>query len=141
MYLAETTCKAFVESVVRQYVPLTPGWRLSRAALSSRVAFDYGSDGRLTLLDLRGDGCLVIGSDLSVLQSPDHRYGQALSAALHHHRPDVHGILYPSWHTGENCIALYEYGVGLLRHRRTAALHQHRPVYGYIQRYRIPLRP
>jgi hypothetical protein len=129
-----------VESVVRQY-PRTPGWRLSRAALSSRVVFDYGSDGRLDLLDLRGDGCLVIGSDLSVLHSPDHRYGQALSAALHHQRPDVHGILYPSWHTSENCIALYDNGVRLLRCRRTTYLHQHRPLHDYIRRYRIPTRP
>lgn len=137
--LAASVRSAFAGSVIRQHPVETPGWRLSRNMLNSRVVFEYRNHTTLRLLDLRGDRPMQAALNLEVVRSSSHRYGQALTRFVLGNMADVEDIRYPSWHTAEDCIALYEHGVRRLRLRRTTYLHQHREVFDIIDRYNLEL--
>ncbi|MBS64386.1 RES family NAD+ phosphorylase [Salinisphaera sp.] len=139
LYLAATvktaTCETLIHTKSRQRVA-----QISTALLTSRVLFVYKRTTQsLKLLDLRQDYPVIAGVTPDVIHQKEHDLAQALSAFVRNHLPELDGIIYPSWYTGEDCLALYESGVDKIDHDYTIALTQHEGLYQALDRYRVRL--
>lgn len=61
----------------------------------------------LVLADTRDLAAVELGVPAGALRTRDRALTQAVARALHATTP-AHGVLYAGWHTGEDCVALWE---------------------------------
>jgi hypothetical protein len=61
----------------------------------------------LVLADTRDLAAVELGVPAGALRARDRALTQAVARALHATTP-AHGVLYAGWHTGEDCVALWE---------------------------------
>ncbi len=61
----------------------------------------------LLLADTRGLAAVELGVPAGALRTRDRALTQDVARRLHAQTP-AHGILYSGWHTGEDCVALWE---------------------------------
>lgn len=84
------------------------------ADLTTRVLVSFRSDEPLTLVDLRGDGAIRIGTSPAVVHDANHAAGRALSAATYATVPQADGFLFLSRFTGDACVAVFDRACGRL---------------------------
>lgn len=61
----------------------------------------------LVLADTRGLAAVPLGVAAGALRTRDRELTQRVARELHQ-QTDAHGVLYSGWHTGEDCVALWE---------------------------------
>lgn len=141
LYLAGSVRTATAETIVRNRSAEQNGLTLHIDELTSRVLFRYGGSGEpMNLVDLRRDNLMRAALRPNVIHDQDHTQGQMLSDFVYHHLPDVDGILYPSWFTQEDCVALYERGLDKIAHIHTMPLINHKAVMETLDRYKVRYR-
>lgn len=75
-------------------------------ARSHRVGL-VGTSAPLQLADTRGLAAVELGVPAGALRTRDRTLTQRVARELHAQTP-AHGVLYSGWHTGEDCVALWE---------------------------------
>ena len=93
----------------------------------------------LTMLDLRGDGCTIMGAPTDTVRAQDHAAGRAFGRAIYRDHGDVDGILYASRLTGEEVYAVYDRAIGKLEATESGELLNHPELPGVLRRHRIAL--
>ena len=102
-----------------------------------RIAAEPG--GRLTLLDLRADGCTRIGAPTDVVQARNHAAGRAFGKTIHAEHADVDGLVYASRLTGEDVYAIYDRSVRKLKAGDVGQLDAHVGLPDVLERHGIAL--
>ena len=141
LYASPDFATAFLERVVRDrfmrrlrrevgFVEVTElAWTL--------IATKPGA--KLTLLDLRRDGCVLIGAPTDTVNARNHAAGRAFGEAIHTEHADVNGLLYASRLTGADVYATFDRRVGELEARETGILPKHPELPDVLARYGIHL--
>jgi hypothetical protein len=80
--------------------------RVIAPALGQRVGL-VGTAEPLLLADTRDLAAVELGVAAGALRTRDRGLTQAVARELHA-TTDAHGVLYAGWHTGEDCVALWE---------------------------------
>lgn len=142
LYASETYATAFCETLIRDEFNKKIERKIPYKELEGRDRALLMTSAPLALIDLRGDNFQRFGIPPAVIRNTDHRSGRAFSYALHQHREDVDGILYPSrLEDGGVCVAIYDRAFSklyeevshpLLRLKETAVL---------LERFRVSIDP
>ena len=139
LYAAETPACALWEAVLRDRFAGGAQRRLPRSDIDERVVAVLRSAEPLMLVDLRRDGAVRIGASPSVVRDPRHAEGQGLSQATYNVAPEVDGFVYPSWHTAENCIAIFDRAIPKLAVEDVMPLAEHSGLLPALDRYGVTL--
>lgn len=93
----------------------------------------------LLLLDLRRDGCSLVGAPTDVVNARNHAAGRAFGRVVHAEHPNVDGLLYASRLTGSDVYAVFDRGIGKLEVRESGMLWDHPDLPDVLARHRIDL--
>ncbi len=115
-YVGASFETAFLETIVRD----RRNGRPDVLVLSSRDLVDFVHvpvivQASLTLVDLRGGGCIAMGIPTDAIGATSHRIARRTSLALYRHPDGVDGICYPSRLNGADNLAIYDRAVTKLR--------------------------
>ncbi|MHB8286059.1 MAG: RES family NAD+ phosphorylase, partial [Caulobacteraceae bacterium] len=114
---------AFVETILRDRADgRGPDCLIEMAELTKRSLAIIRPTAPLQLVDLTGDGCLVMGVPSDVVGSSDQTLAQQWSAAFYAHGEQPDGVYYPSRLNEERCIALYDRGIAKVEATATPTL-------------------
>ena len=139
LYASEAVRGAFWETLGRNRFARRRQRELPRSEAETRLVVTIGSDGPLSLVDLRDDGPVRIGAPSAVAHDGNHAAGRALSAAVHGGVPEADGFVFASRFTGDLCVALFERAFGRLRAGGTAELVRHAEFLDILDEYDILL--
>ena len=139
LYAAETLACALWEAVFRDRFASGAQRRLPRSDIDERVVAVLRSAEPLMLVDLRRDGAVRIGASPSAVRDPRYAEGQGLSQATYNVAPEIDGFLYPSWHTEENCIAVFDRAIPKLTVSDVIPLAEHSGLLPALDDYRVAL--
>lgn len=110
LYVARYFSTAVIEVAIRQRfelketreLPLSELYELSYSTISSV------QDSNLSILDLRNDGCTIIGAPTDTVHSSVHREGQRLGNYIYHHHTNIDGILFSSRFDENKIYAIFD---------------------------------
>lgn len=142
LYCSPDFPTAFIETVVRDRFTQIGGHReISFVEVRGRAwaRIESVTGVALTMLDLRGDGCTIMGAPTDAVHAQDHAAGRALGRAIHRDHGDVDGIRYESRLTGEDVYAVYDRAIGKLEATESGELLNHPELPGVLRRHRIAL--
>jgi hypothetical protein len=113
VYAAPEFDTAFIEVVVRDRFVKKASREIPIAELDVRcwVRFATRTGETLSLLDLRGSGCVDIGAPTDAVKARNHASGRTLGSAIYTDHPKIDGFVYPSRLTGADCYAIFDRGV------------------------------
>ena len=141
LYASPDFATAFLETVVRDRFMRRPRREVGFVEVTERawalIATKPGA--KLTLLDLRRDGCALIGAPTDTVNARNHAAGRAFGKAIHTEHADVDGLLYASRLTGADVYATFDRGVGKLEARETGILPEHPELSDVLARHGIRL--
>ncbi len=141
LYAATDFTTAFIETIVRDRFAHRRTRKVALREITERVWVGVSSEPgtRLTLLDLRADGCTRIGAPTDVVQARNHAAGRSFGKAIHAEHADVDGLVYASRLTGEDVYAVYDRSVGKLKAGDVGLLEEHVELPGVLERHGIGL--
>ena len=141
LYAAPDFTTAFIETIVRDRFVHRRTRRVALREVTERVWVRISAEPgtRLTLLDLRADGCTRIGAPTDVVQARNHSAGRAFGKAIHAEHADVDGLVYASRLTGEDVYGIYGRSVGKLKAGDVGQLEEHVELAGVLDRHGIGL--
>lgn len=110
LYVARYFSTAVIEVAIRQRfelketreLPLSELYELSYSTISSV------QDSNLSILDLRNDGCTIIGAPTDTVHSSVHSKGQRLGNYIYHHHTNIDGILFSSRFDEKEIYAIFD---------------------------------
>ena len=141
LYASPDFATAFLETVVRDRFMRRPRREIGFVEVTERawalIATKPGA--KLTLLDLRRDGCTLIGAPTDTVNARNHAAGRAFGKAVHTEHADVDGLLYAFRLTGADVYATFDRGVGELEARETGILPEHPELSDVLARHGIHL--
>ena len=109
LYLGEAVKVCFLEALLRdQKNGIFSEFPIGEQELHNRTYAELRVDQPLTLVDLSGDGGIVMGVPSDVARAAPHDLGQAWALAFHEHPSSVDGIMYPSRLNGQTNIAVFD---------------------------------
>jgi hypothetical protein len=94
---------------------------------------------KLSLLDLRADGCVRLGAPTDALKARSHAAGRALGRAIYADHEDIDGLLFSSRLTGADVYAIFGRGVAKLEIGETGLLPEHPELTNVLSTYEIKL--
>jgi hypothetical protein len=116
LYLGETLAVCFLEAVLRDRKNgVVGGLELEERELKERRFADIEAASELRLVDLRGNGPIVMGVPSEAVKGVRQALGRAWSVAFHEHPAGADGIIYPSRLNGQVNLAVYGRAVSKLR--------------------------
>ena len=141
LYAAPDFTTAFIETIVRDRFAHRRTRKVSLREITERVWVRISSEPgtRLTLLDLRADGCTRIGAPTDVVQARNHAAGRAFGKTIHAEHADVDGLVYASRLTGGDVYAIYDRSVAKLKAGDVGQLEAHVELPGVLERHGIGL--
>lgn len=141
LYAAPDFTTAFIETIVRDRFAHRRTRNVALREITERVWVRISSapSTRLTLLDLRADGCTRIGAPTDVVQARNHAAGRAFGKTIHAEQADVDGLVYASRLTGEDVYAIYDRSVVKLKAGDVGRLEEHGDLPGVLARHGIGL--
>ena len=142
LYAAPDFTTAFIETIVRDRFVHRPTREVALREITERVWVRVSSepDARLTLLDLRADGCTRIGAPTDVVQARNHSAGRSFGKTIHVEHADIDGLIYASRLAGKDAYAIYDRGIGKLKAGDVGKLEEHAELAGVLERHGIGLR-
>ena len=141
LYASPDFATAFLETVVRDRFMRRPRREIRLVEVTERAwgLIATKPDAKLTLLDLRRDGCTLIGAPTDTVNARNHAAGRAFGKAIHTEHADVDGLLYASRLTGADVYATFDRGVGKLEARETGILPDHPELSDVLARHGVHL--
>ena len=94
---------------------------------------------RLSLLDLRRDGCVRLGAPTDAVKARNHAAGRALGRGIHAGHAEVDGLLFSSRLTGAHFYAVFDRAIGKLDATHSGMLPDHPGLARVLSRYSIKL--
>lgn len=123
LYLGSTLKVCFVEAVLRdQRDGIAGELLLEESELAQRSYATVEVTSPLSLVDLRGDGPLRMGTPSDVVHGVKQSLARKWSLAIYTHPREPDGIIYPSRLNGETNLAIYDRAVAKLKAHRTGPL-------------------
>lgn len=141
LYAAPDFSTAFIETIVRDRFAHRRTRKVALREITERAWVRISSEPstRLTLLDLRADGCTRIGAPTDVVQARNHAAGRAFGKTIHAEQADVDGLVYASRLTREDVYAIYGRSVVKLKAGDVGRLEEHVDLPGVLARHGIGL--
>ena len=116
LYLGETLKVCFLEAILRDSRNgLVGDYPLDERELRVRRYAAIDVVAPLSLVDLRGDGAILMGVPSDVAGASPQGLARAWSQAFHRHPSAPDGIAYPSRLNGQTNLAIYDRAVPKLR--------------------------
>lgn len=116
IYLGETVKVCFLEAVLRdQRDGLIGDLPMDEAELHSRHYAEIEVVAPLKLVDLCGDGAVIMGVPTDVAKASNQRLARAWSVAFHEHPEKPDGIIYPSRLNGHINLAVFDRAIVKLK--------------------------
>ena len=141
LYASSDFATALIETVVRDRFARRRRREIGLKEIDERawilIATEPGM--RLTLLDLRRDGCERIGAPTDTVGARNHAAGRAFGGAIHAEHQDVDGLLYASRLTGEDVYAIFDRGIERLETRASGMLRDHHELPDVLKKRGISL--
>ena len=94
---------------------------------------------RLSVLDLRKDGCALIGARTDTVNARNHAAGRAFGKTMHADHEDVDGMVYASRLTGADVYAVFDRAFGKLEPRVVGMLSEHPRLPSVLAKHGISL--
>jgi hypothetical protein len=118
LYLGSTLKVCFLEAILRDQrngVIISGYYVIGESELRSRRYALIEPTSRLSLVDLRGDGCVRIGIPSDVPRSANQALARRWSLAFYRHPSQPDGIIYPSRLNEDTNLAIYDRATAKLR--------------------------
>ena len=143
LYASPDFATAFIEAVVRDRFTQRRNREVALREVTERVWARISTQPGtvLTLLDLRGDGCVRLGAPTDAVHARNHAAGRAFGNAVHTGHADVEGVVYGSRLTGEDVYAMFDRGIGKLVATATGMLMDHPELPNVLEQHEIGLLP
>ena len=141
LYAARDLATAFVELIVRDRFAGRGRRELHYSEISRRAVAKIAThtNAQLTMLDLRDDGCVRLGTATDSVGARNHAAGRALGRAIHREHPDVDGLVWESRFTGAEVFGVLDRAIGKLRAELAIPLRDHGKLPGILERYKVSL--
>ena len=139
LYAADSVRCAFWETLGRNRFTRRRRRKLPRSEAEARLVASIGSEGTLSLVDLRGDGAVRVGAPSAVAHDGNHAAGRALSSAVHGSVTEADGFLFASRFTGDRCVAVFDRAFDRLRADSPTELILHAEFLDALDEYDIVL--
>lgn len=117
LYVAPDFATAFIEVVVRDRFRRKKDREIALKEVTLRSSAQISSSPRskLSILDLRKDGCTRLGAPTDAVNAKNHAAGRALGRDLYTNHAQVDGILFASRLTGEDVYAIFDRATSKLK--------------------------
>lgn len=139
LYAAPEFTTAFVEVLVRDRFTRRRDRRISLEALKAHVWSVISSARELSLIDLRGDGCVQVGAPTDVVNARNHAAGRAFASDIHRAHEKIDGLVFPSRLTGGDIYAIFSRAIGDLHATETVSVIDHPELEAVFERYDIAI--
>ena len=116
LYASPDFGTAFIETVVRDRFTRRRRREVAIQEVTERACALIATKSgiMLRLLDLRRDGCALIGAPTDTVNARNHAAGRAFGRVIHADYADIDGLIYASRLTGANIYAVFDRGLGKL---------------------------
>ena len=116
LYASPDFATSFIETVVRDRFMRRRRREILLKEVTERVWASIATkpSTRLTLLDLRQDGCALIGARTDTVNARNHAAGRAFGKAIYSDHEDIDGLVYASRLTGSVVYAVFDRAIGKL---------------------------
>lgn len=127
LYVAPDFATAFIEVVVRDRFRRKNDREIALQEVTLRSSAQISSSPRskLSILDLRKDGCTRLGAPTDAVNAKNHAAGRALGQDLYTNHTQVDGILFASRLTGEDAYVIFDRATSRLTAGRPEPLALH----------------
>lgn len=140
LYAAPDFATAFIEVVVRDRFTRAKHREIALPEVTLRSSARLSSaPDRLSLLDLRNDGCTRLGAPTDAVNARNHAAGRALARDIHTNHRDVDGILFASRLTAGDVYAIFDRALPKLSVDAPTPLAQHPDLPAILGRHDIRL--
>lgn len=141
LYAAPNFATSFIEVVVRDRFTRTKDREiaLKEVTLRSNALVSSKPRNKLSLLDLRKDGCARLGAPTDAVNARNHAAGRALGRDIHANHEIVDGFLFSSRLTGEDVYAIFDRAIPKLKAEKPEPLAQHDELPNVLHRHDIRL--
>ncbi len=141
LYTAPEFATAFVETVVRDRFTRRQICEVKVREITARfwARISMKPEASLTLIDLRGNGCTLIGAPTDTVKAKNHAAGRAFAKAIYAKHVDVDGIVYTSRLTEKDIYVMFDRALGNLDSIQIGPLETHPDLPKVLQQYRIGL--
>ena len=141
LYASSDFATAFIETVVRDRFMRRRRREIGLVEVTERawVRIEAKPATRLMLLDLRRDGCALIGVPTDAVNARNHAAGRAFGKAVHAEHANVDGLLYASRLTGADVYAVFDRGIGKLDASESGMLPDHPELPDVLDKHRVDL--
>ena len=141
IYAAPAFATAFIETIVRDRFLHRRRRETLLKEVTERawVQIESRDNARLTLLDLRQDGCVRLGASTDAVRARNQASGRALGRAIHAEHEDVDGLLFSSRLTGTDVYAIFGRAIGNLSATQSGMLQGHGQLADVLSAYDIRL--
>lgn len=141
LYASPDFATSFIEAVVRDRFAQRRRREIMLKEVTERAWASIATKPgiRLSLLDLRKDGCALIGARTDTVNARNHAAGRAFGKTIHADHEDVDGIVYASRLTGADVYAVFDRAVGKLEPRTVDILSDHPHLPSVLAKHGISL--
>ena len=141
LYASPDFATSFIETVVRDRFVRRRRREILLKEVTERVWASIATkpSTRLTLLDLRQDGCALIGAQTDTVNARNHAAGRAFGKAIHSDHEDIDGFVYASRLTGSDVYAVFDRAVGKLELTASGMLSDHLELPDVLAKHGISL--
>lgn len=141
LYASPEFATAFIETIVRDRFAHRRHREVSVKEVTGRAWTLFASKPRikLSLLDLRGDGCVRLGAPTDAVNARNHAAGRALGRTIHVEHEDIDGLLFSSRLTGADVYAVFDRAIKGLAPSDSGMLAEHPELPDLLARHKIRL--
>ena len=141
LYAAPDFATAFIETVVRDRFTQKTEREIALREVTERTWVLIASRARtkLSIVDLRDDGCVRLGAPTDAVRARNHSAGRALGRALYTEHEHVDAVLFSSRLTGTDVYAVFDRAIDRLEVSDSGDLPAHPALPDVLERHRISL--
>ena len=110
VYIAQDLATSIAEAIVRDRFEGTMVREITEREITDYGATAVSATAPLRLLDLRGNGCFLLGVSTDITGAKAQDEARAFSQAVYD-QTDLDGVLYTSRLQKKNCVAVYDRAV------------------------------
>ncbi len=141
LYVTPDFATAFIELVVRDRLTRANDREilLKEVTTRSQARIISKPRTRLSILDLRGDGCTRLGAPTGAVNAHNHADGRALGRDVHDNHSRVDGILFSSRLTNADVYAIFGRAIPKLKSEAARPLDRHSELPDVLRHHDIKL--
>lgn len=141
LYISPELATAFIETVVRDRFTRKQRREVLLKEVTERAWAEIATKPRakLSLLDLRKDGCVRLGAPTDAVNARSHAAGRALGRTIYGGHEEADGVLFSSRLTGADIYAVFDRAIRKLHATDSGMLQDHPKLPDILGRHRISL--